>query len=144
MNRKILFIKICYFIGAGVDFLAVFPLLFPKVSRIMFGLPNFNAHNDFLYASRIGASLMMGWTILLLWGSQKPIERRGILLLTVCPVLVGLISSSILAVTSGFIKPMFMLPLWVFYIVITPAYIVAYLLAGRMSPDQKRESAVIA
>lgn len=85
MNKhKIAFIKICFFIGFVVDLLSTIPLIFPKVANFMFGLNNLNFGNDYLYASRIGASLMLGWTFLLLWESFKPIERKGILLLSFC------------------------------------------------------------
>lgn len=33
-----------------------------------------------------GTALMIGWTILLLWGLQKPIERKGTLIITAFPV----------------------------------------------------------
>ena len=79
---------------------------------------------------------MLGWTFLLLWGSCKPIERKGVLLLTVFPVLGGLLLSSILAVISGFIELKFMLPLWIFYALIIPVYILAYILAYKIKLDQ--------
>ena len=34
----------------------------------------------------LGTALMIGWTILLLWGLQKPIERKGTLIITAFPV----------------------------------------------------------
>jgi hypothetical protein len=39
----------------------------------------------------LGGSLMTGWTFLLIWALQKPVDRRGILLLTAFPVIFGLI-----------------------------------------------------
>ncbi len=76
---------------------------------------------------------MFGWTLLLLWGSFRPIERKGVLLLTVFPVLVGLLISSVLAVFSGFVEIKFILPLWIFYALIIPAYLIAYFYAGKMN-----------
>ncbi len=131
--NQILFIKICFYIGVIVDLLATIPLAFPEVAEVMFGLNNFDAGNDYLYASRIGASLMFGWTLLLLWGSFKPIERRGILLLTVFPVLSGLSIASVLVVFSGFIEIKFIIPLWIFYALIIPAYLIAYIYAGKLN-----------
>ncbi len=131
--NQILFIKICFYIGVIVDLLATIPLAFPEVAEVMFGLNNFAAGNDYLYASRIGASLMFGWTLLLLWGSFKPIERRGILLLTVFPVLSGLSIASVLVVFSGFIEIKFIIPLWIFYALIIPAYLIAYIYAGKLN-----------
>ncbi len=124
-NRTLL-IKISFYIGVIADLGATLPLLFPGVARLMFGLEALSVGEDYLYASRVGASLMLGWTLLLLWGSFKPVERKGILLLTVFPVLIGLLISSLLVVSSGFITVKYILPIWIFYAVIIPLYLYAY------------------
>ncbi len=49
----------------------------------------------------VGGILMVGWTLLLLWGVQNPIERRFIILLTVFPVVFGLFFVSLIAYISG-------------------------------------------
>ncbi len=92
----------------------------------------------YLYASRVGASLMLGWAFLLIWGSRRPIERKGVLLLTVVPVLAGLLAASVLAVRSGFVRVGAMLPLWVFYGVILPLYVIAYGVAGSIERARSR------
>ena len=132
-GKRVLFIKICFFVGAVADLLATMPLLFPDVARLMFGLEGASVGNDYLYASRIGASLMAGWTLLLLWGSFRPVERKEVLLLTLFPVLIGLLVSSVLVVGSGFVRIQYMVPLWIFYALIIPSYIAAYLLARKMT-----------
>ncbi len=132
MKQRLLFIRTCYYIGVAADFIAAVPLIFPEITKQMFGLTTFNADNGYLYVSWIGASLMLGWTLLLLWGSFKPIERKGILLLTVFPVLTGLLISSISVVTSGFMETKFMFPLWIFYAIIIPLYIYAYIIADKI------------
>lgn len=126
------FIKACFWIGAVVDLLASVPLLFPEVAKLMFGLPNLVVGEDYLYVSRIGAALMLGWTGLLVWGSQKPIERKAVLLLTVVPVLLGLFAASVAVVQSGLIAVIYMAPLWVFYALLGPAYLIAYFMAGQL------------
>lgn len=136
MKNKILFIKIIFYIGIAADFLSIFPLVFPGIAKIMFGLTNYNTSNEYLYVSRIGASLMAGWTLLLLWGSFKPIERRGILFLTLFPVLSGLLISSILTVISESIEFKYMLPLWIFYTVIIPLYFTAYFVACNINSEK--------
>lgn len=37
------------------------------------------------------AALMWGWTFLLFWASRKPLERKGVILITLFPALLGLI-----------------------------------------------------
>ncbi len=135
-NKRILFVKICFYIGVVIDALATIPLLFPEIAKLMFGINNIAVGDEYLYASRIAASLMFGWTLLLLWGSFKPVERKGVLLLTLIPVIFGLFISSILTVLSGFIALKYVLPLWIFYILIIPLYIVGYIYASKA----KRES----
>lgn len=130
IKNRIRFIKTCYYIGAVADLIATIPLVFPKVAQVMFGIHTFNVGSDYLYVSRIAASLMFGWTVLLLWGSFKPIERRGVLLLTIFPVVSCLYIASIGAVTSGFITIKSMMPLWIFYIILIPLYGGAYYYAG--------------
>jgi len=34
------------------------------------------------YAMGLAGSLMLGWTILLLWADRRPVERRGVLMIT--------------------------------------------------------------
>jgi len=123
------FLRACFWIGALADLLATAPLLFPEVAKVMFGLQTMPGGNAYMYVSNVGASLMLGWTFLLVWGSRKPVERRAVLLLTVAPVLVGLVAASVLAVQSGHIQAMHMLPLWIFYAIVIPLYLIAYLAA---------------
>ena len=132
MDDKKNFIKICFYIGALADLLATIILLFPNIAMSVFGVVDFEISNIFLYNSRIGASLMAGWTALLLWGSHKPVERKGVLLLTLFPALFGLVISQILIVVSGAILLQYMLPLWIFYAVVIPLYISAYIIAGKI------------
>ncbi len=37
---------------------------------------------DYQFAMYVGAMFMTGWTVLLIWGALKPVDRRGILLIT--------------------------------------------------------------
>ncbi len=107
------FLRISYWVGAIFDALVIIPMLSPQVASLAFGIPNFNPGNDYGYAMRIGASLMLGWVCLLIWADRKPVERKGVLLLTIFPVLVGLILSGIYAVTSNLVLGDTMLPTWI-------------------------------
>jgi hypothetical protein len=49
----------------------------------------------------VGASLMLAWTVLLLWADRKPMERKGVLLLTVFPALACLALTGIIGVIGG-------------------------------------------
>jgi hypothetical protein len=67
----------------------------------------------------VGASLMAGWTILLIWADRRPIERKGVLLITVFPVLFGLVVAGIYAVAHNFIPMEKMVPTWIMQILLT-------------------------
>ena len=112
-TKAIKFLRVSYWVGAIFDALVIIPMLLPKVAGFAFGIPNFNPGNDYRYAMSIAASLMLGWVFLLVWADRRPVERRGVLLLTVFPVLAGLIISGALAVTSDLIPIEEMLPTWI-------------------------------
>jgi hypothetical protein len=127
--NKILFLKISLLAGAVFDGLVLFPMLSPEIGGTIFGISNFNPGMDYKYAMAIAASLMAGWTCLLIWGAMKPIARKSIFLLTVCPVLTGLILSGIYAVESTFIPLGSMIPTWIGQSVLVALYIYSYFLA---------------
>jgi len=133
--NKILFLKVCFWMGVVADLAATMPLLFPEIAKLMFGLRSIADGDEYSYVSRIGASLMSGWTFLLAWGSRKPVERKEILLLTAAPVLIGLLVSSVLAVQSGFIQMIYMLPLWIFYALFIPLCVIAYFIAAGIAKN---------
>ncbi len=134
MNRSkaVRFLRISYWVGAIVDALVIIPLLAPKVARVAFGIPNFNPGNDYGYATSAAASLMLGWVCLLIWADRKPVERRSVLLLTVFPVLTGLIFSGVYAVTSNLIPVDNMLPIWIMQGILVLLFGFSYLNANRL------------
>jgi hypothetical protein len=131
-NKQILFLRIGYWVGAIFDALVIIPLLFPKVAAIMFGVSNFIPGNDYKYVMYIAASLMAGWTALLIWADRNPIERKGILLLTIFPVLIGLLLAGVFAVQSGFITRGKMLPIWIMQILLVLILSFSYLYAKNL------------
>ena len=96
MNNKIRWLRISYWAGAIVDAYAAFRWTFPE----MFS----GSSRDISYnlGMKWGVALMLGWTLLLIWADRKPLERKDILLLTVCPVIVGLMITSVATFTAGF------------------------------------------
>jgi hypothetical protein len=128
MSKKILLLRVCYWIGAVADAVSAIIMLLPKVGGgSMYGIPDFNPGYEYRCAMGLGASLMLGWTFLLIWADRRPVERRGVLLLTVFPVLFGLIITGIYAVSTGLIPADRMVPTWIFQGVITGLYLFSYL-----------------
>lgn len=127
MENKLLLLRACYWGGAILDGLAAIYMIFPNVFTLLYNLPSFSPGVEYFYAMGMGASLMLGWTVLLLWADRKPIERRGILLITFFPVIIGLIINSILAVLLHFIPLLNMLPILVNQFITGIVFLLVYL-----------------
>jgi hypothetical protein len=126
MPNKVIFLRISYWFGAVLDGLMVIPMLCPRIGGIMFGIDNFNPGNDYKYAMMVSASLMLGWTVLLIWADRKPIERKGVIMITVIPVVVGLILAGTFAVYCGLIKIEKMIPTWIIQLTLLILFCYSY------------------
>jgi hypothetical protein len=84
-----------YRAGALVDALAAFGMAAPALSgpTLRFDQDCRRDRPEFAYALRAGAPLMAGWTVLLLWADRKPLERRGVLPITIARVIAGLMAN---------------------------------------------------
>lgn len=56
---------------------------------------------------------MLGWTILLIWADRKPLERKGVILITTIPVVIGMVLAGIFAVGVEMVKAERMIPTWI-------------------------------
>jgi hypothetical protein len=91
-------LRVAFLAGAITDALALVPMLSPPMARLMWGFDD--PSGTYRFAMGYGASLMLGWTVLLLWAYRRPVERRFVAALTVL-VICGLVASEIVAVISG-------------------------------------------
>ncbi len=101
VKNKIRWLRISYWVGAVVDGLYVIPMLVPRWGGALLGVEDFNPGGEARYTLAVGAALMLGWTAVLLWADRKPLERRGVLLLTIFPVKVCLDLASLYLVMYG-------------------------------------------
>ncbi len=92
------------------------------------------------YAMGLAGSLMLGWTILLLWADRKPMERRGVLLITNLVVL-GLMCSSLFAVSAQLMGPAAAGPLLAFQAVLIALFTASYIVSGKSVPKGKQHKA---
>jgi len=125
MENKILFLRISYWAGAILDGIAFLIMVFPPLFALNNGLINFNPGVDYRYAIGMGAPLMLGWTILLLWADRKPMERKDILLITLLVVL-GEVATEIFAVVTGFIAVPAMLLTWIIQCIVGVLFVFSY------------------
>jgi hypothetical protein len=131
-NNAVRWLRISYWAGAILDGLATLSMLFPALFAATNRLPNFQPGIEYRYAMGMGASLMLGWTALLLWADRKPLERKGVLLLTFVPVVFGLVVNEVVAVRAGFLSVGATAPVWVVQAVISILFVYSYLNARKL------------
>jgi len=129
LETSTLLVQTALLIGAVTDGLAVIPMLSRRVGTALFGGDPSREDAEYRYAMGIGAALMAGWTVLLLWAAGQPIERRDVLLLTLVPV-TGIVVSTVVAVRRRVVLRSRMVPLWVHLGCVSSFYVVAYVLAS--------------
>ena len=95
--------------GAVTDAMALVPMLIPAFARLLWGFDD--PSGAYRFAMGYGASLMLGWTVLLVWAYRSPIERRFVAALTVL-VIYGLVLTEIVVVLSGQLPAWRMVPTW--------------------------------
>ncbi|MFZ1044019.1 MAG: hypothetical protein WCA79_21145 [Anaerolineales bacterium] len=125
MENKILFLRISYWAGAIFDVIAFLIMIFPSLFALNGGLINFHPGVEYRYAMGMGAPLMLGWTILLVWANRKPVERKGILLITLLVVL-GEVATEIFGVMTGFIAVSAMLLTWAIQFIVGVLFVFSY------------------
>ncbi len=102
-QSKIVWLRVSYWAGAIADGIIAVRALMPEIM----------GETEFQYAMGIAATVIVGWTCLLIWADRKPVERKGVLLLTVFPVITGLLLTSMYAVTKGVFPMDRIIPLWI-------------------------------
>ncbi|MGE5775166.1 MAG: hypothetical protein ACM33V_03045 [Chloroflexota bacterium] len=99
MKDTILFLRIAYWWGVTADAVTAILMLFPNLFLRAMSF-NLAPGRDFAFGLSYCVPLMIGWTILLIWADRKPLERKGILLLTL-PIIAGYIAIELYAVSTG-------------------------------------------
>jgi len=102
-------LRTAFLAGAITDAGAIFPMLVPPLAGLLWGFEDVSG--SYRFAMGYGASLMLGWTVLLLWAYRRPLERRFVAALTVL-VICGLVFTEILAVASGVLETWRMVSTW--------------------------------
>ena len=129
-NNIIRWLRISYWAGAVVDFVAGLMMLIPSLFAFMNHPVNFHPANDFRFAMGMGAPLMFGWTVLLLWADRKPLERKEALPVTLL-VVVGEVITQVWGIWVGFVPIGALVPTFAMQIVLTSLFLFAYFNAGR-------------
>lgn len=72
---------------------------------------------------------MAGWTALLVWGAINPIERRDILILTLVPIVAGIVAATVSAVRNRVVLLSRVIPLWIHLGFMSILFVVSYVLS---------------
>jgi hypothetical protein len=104
-QNTIRLLRISYWTGAIIDAIAAIQLLLPNFWASFDNITNYTENTTTNYALGTASALMIGWTALLIWADRKPLERKGVLLLTAFPVVIGMILNSIYAIIEG-VRPL--------------------------------------
>jgi hypothetical protein len=78
-------------------------MIFPQTFGLVAGISGFSPRTDYHYAGILAGALLIGWAVLLTWADRKPFKRKDVLLITICPVLMGLIINDIIGLANGFL-----------------------------------------
>ena len=124
-----LLLQIAFLVGAVTDGLAVIPMLSRRIGAALFKGDSSRSNPESRFAWGVGAALMAGWTLLLLWGAANPLARRDILLLTVFPVIAGIVLATVIAARRGLVSVSRLIPLWIHLGAVSLFYITVYILS---------------
>jgi hypothetical protein len=127
-KKAIIWLKVGFIAGAVVDALALLPMLIPRAAKIFWGFSAFTGM--YYFAQGMGASLMLGWTLLLLWAYRKPLERRFVALLTDI-VVIGIVMTEIFGIIRGYIDVAELIPSLVMQPLLLILFGYGFILSGK-------------
>jgi hypothetical protein len=126
MKEKIVFwLRFSYWAGALLDLAAGVMMLIPALFAFMNKPPVFQPGLDYRYAMGMGAALMFAWTVLLIWADRKPLERKGILPITLL-VVVGEVATQMWGIASGFVPLLPLIPTFGMQVVLSALFLFSY------------------
>jgi hypothetical protein len=94
------FVRATYWLGAIVDALAAVQLMTP-VGATVLGFPGMRAHGAAGQPAVMAAVLMLGWSVVLIWGHLLTRDRRTLLPITLGVILALAASNIVLGATGA-------------------------------------------
>ncbi len=137
-DRRVGLLRAAFIAGAVTDALAVIPMVSPSVATVLWGFVDLGG--PYFLAMGSAAVLMLGWTGLLMWACQRPLERRFIAALTAL-VICGLAATEIVGVLAGWVALWRVVPTLILQTVLLALFGVAYLASAPRSADSERNVA---
>ncbi|MEW6404010.1 MAG: hypothetical protein AB1649_19620 [Chloroflexota bacterium] len=130
-SNAVRWLRVSYWAGAIVDFIAGCMMVLPGLFALMNRPAAFQPAADYRYAMGMGAPLMFGWTVLLLWADRKPLERKTILPITLL-VIFGEVITQIWGISVGFVAFDALALSFVSQSILVALFCFAYFNAGRI------------
>jgi hypothetical protein len=96
VQNQILWARIAYWTGAIAALIVGIVVFFPAPTEWLLQLDE-PMRGAGLMSSKYFGTTAVAWALFLLWADRRPLERKGILPLTIFPVLVGLIAVGVYA-----------------------------------------------
>ena len=116
---QVTWLRASYWAGAVAD----------VVIGVLTLMPGRMGEADFRYPMGLAAVMMFCWAGLLVWADRRPVERKGVLLLTVA-VILGLMATGFYAVASGIFPLVRILPTSVLGLALIALFGFSYLKAA--------------
>ena len=133
MNKRLTYVRFCYWLGAFADLVSSVLYLVPSVFARQFGIDQTLINETTTFVLGHAAALMIGWTFLLVWADRDPIARKGVLLLTAFPVIVGMLSTSVYITYIGFVPVSKMIGLYILQTFLLVVFCMGYIVAGTVN-----------
>lgn len=134
MRDTTTWLRVSYWVGAVADGVVAVAMFAEMFLALPSPLNHYVPDVPYRYAMGLAGSLMLGWTILLLWADRRPEQRRGVLIITDV-VILGLMASGLFAVSSGFMSLGSVAPSLVFQVLLIVLFTSSYL--GSVRQDRQ-------
>ena len=126
MESRVRWLRVSYWVGAVADAFFGVAMVYPPLLQAALQIPSVEVTVEIRSALGMGAALMFGWTVLLLWANVKPFERRGVLLITVFPAITGLALTTLYGLITHYIPLGSAVSIWVFQAVLVSLFLFSY------------------
>jgi len=140
MTKSTTWLRISYWVGAVADGIAAVMMFAQAILGQQSPLTHYVPETPYRYAMGLAGSLMLGWTILLLWADREPVARRGVLMITSAAIL-GLMASDLFAVFAEFMPIRAALPILVFQAALIVLFTLSYIASARDQAGTIRKGA---
>jgi hypothetical protein len=122
-------LRVGYWIGIVLDAVAFVQMALPAFGLRMLGAA-IPVEPAYVFSIELGAGLMLAWTLLLFWADRKPMERRGVIPLTML-IIAWNVGTMLYGVRTGLVPLAKMLPQIVLVSALFVYYGVCFALSSR-------------